>query len=266
MYPPKYPAEAIKNGIAGKVTVKVHIDEAGAPTAAEVVSIEPATAAVLADAAIASAMQWRYNPGMKEGKPVAGAALIPVDFALTGDDGKPVAATLPSDIRRASYRKLRPPVYPAAALASRATGTVWVRAHLNAEGAVSEAHAEQAYPLAASELADVAVDAIKGWTFNPPTLNGVAIEGDVVVPLQFVIGGYTPPETSEPVPVFPPQTPLLATITITGPRSCGNKDCPPPPPPPAAAQSPKPSLPPQPINAASTTPTVFDIFPIEEHC
>ncbi len=269
MFPPKYPAEAVRDSVSGKVMLKAHVDETGTPTSAEVVSVEPAGAAILANAAIASAMQWHYNPGMRDGKPVGGDVMVPVDFELSDMDGHALVPAPAASLQAPSYRRMRPPQYPANALSEKLVGTVWVRAHVNVEGAVTEAHAEQTYPLAASELADAAVGAIKTWTFNPAAVNGAPVEGDVVVPLHFAIDGYTPQANSEPVPAFPPQTPLLAMVTITGPRSCG-KDCPPPPPAPAPAPSaatlPKPALPPQPVNAASTTPALFDIFPTEQHC
>ncbi|MEP6940725.1 MAG: TonB family protein [Rudaea sp.] len=265
--PPQYPADAIKARIQGKVVLKVQVDAKGNPVGSEVVSTEPKEANVLADSAIAAAMQWRYEPAIKDGKPAGGFVMVPVDFRMTEDDQSPVRAAAPMQILPASYRKMRPPLYPASALAEHATGTVWVRARLTAEGAVREAHAEVTYPQSASSLADAAVDAIRGWTFNPAMVNGAAVEGEVVVPLQFLIAGYTPPPNGEVAPAFPPQTPLLETIMITAPTSCGN-DCPPPPPPPPvpAAPLPMPPLPPQPINAASITPALFDIFPREEHC
>ncbi len=226
-YPPKYPAEAVKNGITGKVMLKVHVAENGAPTSAEVVSIEPATAAVLANVAIASAMQWRYNPGMKDGKPYAGDALIPIDFSLTDMDGKPMVAAAPSDVRSASYRKLHPPSYPSEAIAERVTGTLWVRAHVNAQGAVTSARIEDAYPSTARTLSDTAVSTVSAWTFNPATKAGKPIDSDVVVPLEFSIAGYTPAAIDEAPPVLAANLPKLEKIHVTGELECG-KDCPAP--------------------------------------
>ncbi len=263
MRPPHYPAEAVKSRIQGKVMLKVQMDAEGVPLGTEVVSVEPKEASVLADAAIAAAMTWRYKPGMTDGKPVGGFVLVPVDFALHDMHGAP-SDVAPQSVIAGSYRRMRPPAYPPTALAERLTGTVWVRVQLNTDGGVTEAHAEQTYPLAASELAEAAVGAIRNWTFNPATVNGTPVEGEVVVPLHFAIDGYTPKATSEPAPAFPPQTPLLAMVTITGPRDCG-KDCPPPPPPPQVP-APPPPKPPQPINAASITPAIFDIFPTDDRC
>lgn len=234
VYPPIYPAEAAKAGLQGRVMLSVHINADGNPLDAQVVSVEPKEARILSDAAIASAMQWRYNPGSKDGKTVDRFALVPVDFRVD-----PAHPTAPAAKQAASYRRMRPPQYPAAALAERATGTVWVRARLSAEGAVTEAHAELTWPQSASELAEAAVAAIRGWTFNPPSIDGTAVEGEVVVPLQFVIDGYQPPPTNEPAPTFPPQTPLLATIKVTGAARCGG-DC-------APLPAPKPPVPDPPL-------------------
>ncbi|MFT3789843.1 MAG: TonB family protein [Rudaea sp.] len=128
MYPPKYPPEAVRNHVTGKVILKVAVDEHGMPTSAEVQSVKPEeTAHVLADAAIATAMQWRYNPGMKDGMPVGGEVLVPVDFVLTdeGDAPVPQSQQAPADAG-VSYRKIRPPAYPREAIAAKIAGTLYL--------------------------------------------------------------------------------------------------------------------------------------------
>ena len=98
MKPPKYPADAVKAGLGAKVVVKVLVDEQGRAQSAEVVKLdlvgEPKPAqdgtipdrALIADsfaqASVAAAKSWMYNPGVKDGKPIASYGLVPLDFSL----------------------------------------------------------------------------------------------------------------------------------------------------------------------------------------
>ena len=94
MHPPKYPLAAIKARQTGHIVLKVLVSAAGEPESAEVYEATPAEAAqAFADSSIAAAMQWRFNPGMRDGAPVAGYVLIPFDYNITDDDAdkKPAA-------------------------------------------------------------------------------------------------------------------------------------------------------------------------------
>jgi len=219
MYPPKYPAEAVRNHISGKVVLKVAVDDNGVPTSAEVASVTPEESAhALADAAIAAAMQWRYNPARKDGKPVGGEVFVPVDFVL--DDGKGAMLTpkVASADANVSYRKMRPPAYPKEAIAAKVSGTLYVRAHIDAEGKVSDAYVDQAVPITALALKDSALISIKNWTFNPPTRNGQAMESDVLVPMQFRIEGEPSPSVGS-APAYPDTVRQLEMISVTGAAS-----------------------------------------------
>jgi len=219
MYPPKYPAEAVRNHISGKVVLKVAVDDNGVPTSAEVASVKPEESAhALADAAIATAMQWRYNPGLKDGKPVGGEVLVPVDFALEDDKGAMLTPNVASADASVSYRKMRPPAYPQEAIAAKISGTLYVRAHIDALGKVNDAYVDQAAPITALALKDSALMAIKNWTFNPPTRNGQAMESDVLVPMQFRIEGEPSPSAGS-APAYPETVRQLETISVTGSAS-----------------------------------------------
>jgi len=86
-YPPKYPLEAIKAHQQGKIVLAVHVDADGAPESAEVHSAEPPEAAgIFGDASITAAMQWRFNPAMKNGKAIAGDVMVPFEFSLRDMD------------------------------------------------------------------------------------------------------------------------------------------------------------------------------------
>ena len=219
MYPPKYPVEAVRNRITGKVMLKVTVDDHGVPTAAEVESVKPEESArVLADAAIATAMKWRFNPGIKDGVAAGGSVMVPVDFILSDDNGNPMPPPDPVSDVNVSYRKMRPAVYPQDAIAAKVSGTLYVRAHVDAEGNVADAYVDQAVPISALALKESALAAVKAWQFNPQTRNGAPIESDVLVPMQFRIGGDT--TSLGPIPpspaVYPDSVRKLDAIVITG--------------------------------------------------
>ena len=87
--PPKYPTAAIKAHQSGKIVLKVLISETGEPLSATVETATPPEAeAIFADASIAAVMNWRFNPGLHDGKPYEGYALVPFTYALTDDDDK----------------------------------------------------------------------------------------------------------------------------------------------------------------------------------
>jgi TonB family protein len=80
MPPPSYPRSAFENSQTGKVVLQVDVDAQGKATDVRVVS---ATNPGVFDAvSIAAARQWTYRPAMKDGKAVASAVRIPVDFAM----------------------------------------------------------------------------------------------------------------------------------------------------------------------------------------
>ena len=81
--PPKYPKDALANDVSGKVVLLVDIDAQGNPTAIAVKSAEPA--GVFEDGAAAAAWNWKFNPAIENGKPVASRLLVPVQFEADGD-------------------------------------------------------------------------------------------------------------------------------------------------------------------------------------
>lgn len=79
-HPPRYPEEAIKNHEQGTVVLKVLADIHGKPLKTKIVKSSGHTS--LDQAAVNAAMRWRFNPGMRDGKPVKGWARVPVTFSL----------------------------------------------------------------------------------------------------------------------------------------------------------------------------------------
>lgn len=77
---PRYPAQALRSGIEGSVSVRIEVDANGVPTDVKVVERSGERSRELDRAVIDTARRWRFEPAMKNGKPVAGAVVLPVEF------------------------------------------------------------------------------------------------------------------------------------------------------------------------------------------
>ena len=77
---PRYPAQALRSGVEGSVNVRIELDAKGVPTDVQVVERTGERSRDLDRAVLEAARKWRFEPAMKDGKPVAGAVVLPVDF------------------------------------------------------------------------------------------------------------------------------------------------------------------------------------------
>jgi TonB family protein len=80
---PQYPSDAIKNGEHGMVMLMVRVGKDGKPRMVEVDRKTTTAPVSLIKAASDTAMQWRFNPALKHGKPIEGYVRVPVRFDLT---------------------------------------------------------------------------------------------------------------------------------------------------------------------------------------
>jgi len=77
---PKYPGQALRSGVEGSVSVRIEVDATGTPTDVKVVERSGERSRDLDRAVIDAARKWRFEPAMKNGKAVAGAVILPVEF------------------------------------------------------------------------------------------------------------------------------------------------------------------------------------------
>lgn len=123
------------------------------------------------------------------------------------------AAIDPSEIR--SFRTVMAPRYPTTAIASHLSGDVMLRVHVNAKGEPESAEIASLDPPDAAKLGDAAIATVMKWRFNPAMREGVAVAGDVEVPITFRLsddddeGGAAPEPLSPPPLAPPPQGPDL---------------------------------------------------------
>jgi protein TonB len=73
-----YPATARQSSIQGSVTVAANIDENGKVASATALN----GPLLLRQAAVDAVKQWKYSPGLLDGKPVPSQVTVGVEFRL----------------------------------------------------------------------------------------------------------------------------------------------------------------------------------------
>jgi TonB family protein len=94
---PAYPKDALAQHINGKVVLLIDIDAQGNPTNVVVDRSEPP--GVFDQVSIDAARKWKFQPAIKDGRPVAGRISVPVQFESRGNPdpaGAKNSATAPS--------------------------------------------------------------------------------------------------------------------------------------------------------------------------
>ncbi len=77
---PKYPPQALRSGVEGSVNVRIEVDATGTPTDVRIIERSGERSRDLDRAVTDAARKWRFQPAMENGKPVAGAVVVPVQF------------------------------------------------------------------------------------------------------------------------------------------------------------------------------------------
>lgn len=86
---PPYPPQALRQGIDGTVVLLIDIGPDGKPTRVQVDHATPA--GVFDAAAMEAAKHWTFEPGRKDGKPVASRVQVPIRFEARTSGAPPAA-------------------------------------------------------------------------------------------------------------------------------------------------------------------------------
>lgn len=78
--PPRYPPAALRRRQSGTVLVRVEVDTSGRPAGVEVE--QHSGFRELDRAALEAVRGWRFQPAQRDGQPVPGSLVIPIDFRL----------------------------------------------------------------------------------------------------------------------------------------------------------------------------------------
>ncbi|WP_226975221.1 TonB family protein [Xanthomonas sp. LMG 12462] len=153
-------------------------------------------------------MQWKFEPGLRDGKPVPARApmtLRVVAKRLQGDDyqveirGADFSHYDPNDRSVVTSIQMKPPAYPEAAYSVGAAGSAYLVLKVGRDGRVADAAVEQVnLRVVASErqmqqlrevLGKSALGAARKWTFRPPS-EGKDVEAPywtVRVPVDYAL-------------------------------------------------------------------------------
>lgn len=177
---PKYPPEALKAGVSGKVVLEATTGKEGDVTDLVVIDGHP----LLNPAALDALRQWKYEPYTIKGvkKPVKFTVVM--NFKLhkkekpgTGEE-KPLVVS--SDQRPKLIKKVNPE-YPEDALKEGIQGKVVIEATTDKQGIVVEAKVIDGHPL----LNKAALKALKQWQYEPFIIKGEKIGVKFTVVMNF---------------------------------------------------------------------------------
>jgi TonB family protein len=208
---PKYPKQAEKIGLGGRVTVLVTVDPLGNVTAADDVtgphpvckSVTDPNVLSLRAAATEAALKAKFNPPLIDGKAGGVTGRITYTFTpsatasrstpsqgyrldrMTTLGAQTDAATgvpiLPGAVLNGTASTLPKPAFPPAARAVRATGAVGVQVLIIEDGSVHSAEAVSGHPLLRS-AAEVAACSAK---FTPTLLSGQPVKVSGIISYNF---------------------------------------------------------------------------------
>lgn len=190
---PAYPEEAKAAKISATVKVKVTIDEYGQVISAEAVSdnpadetsISPERAALfesLDQAAEKAALDAKFSPTLLQGEPVKVTGMI--TYRFVADDGDSIKELEPKGgVLNGKAISLPNAVYPDAAKAVKAAGTVMVQVTIDEDGNVISAIAVGGHPL----LRNAAIKAAGQAKFAPTFVNGSATKVTGTLTYNFVL-------------------------------------------------------------------------------
>jgi TonB family protein len=214
---PTYPEPARAAGISGVVILEATIDPEGIPVGLKILRSIPD----LDQAAINAVRQWRYQPTLLNGVPVAVLMTVTVNFTLhpqrtsqeqleetaqrlrrdladverrldaerAATGGPSISATAPGGIRVggaiSAPRKVHdvPPVYPRIARASKVSGVVVMDVLVDAGGNVTDVRVLRSVPM----LDNAAIDAVRQWKYEPTLLNGVPTSIQMTATVHFAL-------------------------------------------------------------------------------
>lgn len=181
---PVYPPVARKARVEGTVVLEARTDEKGNVEAVRILRSIP----LLDQAAVDAVRQWKYEPYLKDGKPVKVVMTITVRFTLReGEGDKDLekfaegAVRIEGDMTPPRLIHSVDPVYPEEARQAGIQGVVILAVKTDAAGKVADAMILRSIPA----LNQAAMDAVRHWGYEPKLINGKATPVVFTVTVRF---------------------------------------------------------------------------------
>ena len=180
----EYPPQALVNHVEGDVTLEAVVETDGSVGDVRLLkSVHP----MLDESAVAALKQWRFKPGMRDGKPVRVAVEVEMTFRLrdTGPrlDSPEVFKSGPGITLPTVLKEVKPN-YTAAARDARIQGIVTVDCVVLPDGSVGDVRVTKKLD---PELDAEAIRAMKQWRFAPGRKSGEPVPVQVTVELTFTL-------------------------------------------------------------------------------
>jgi TonB family protein len=197
---PVYPPAALKTRVQGTVVLDIQISESGNVESAVSIAGDPTLAATATEAV----RQWKYKPYLLNGSPVQVETTVRLNYSLSGENDSDGVVSepspdeaLPQIPRLAPPQRIRvssgvaqgllatkvSPLYPREAREQYVQGVVLLKVNIDKEGNVYKVELISGHPL----LAPAAIDAVKQWTYKPYLLNGIPVEVETQVQVNFTL-------------------------------------------------------------------------------
>ena len=198
MVTPDYPPAALEQRVSGPVVLSARISPSGDVESIRFLSGPP----MLAQAAIEAVKQWKYKPYLLNGEAVKVETTVGLSFALVDQNGlqgivsepppnqdMPPRIAIPQRIRVSSgvsqgllEHKVNPE-YPPDAREQNIQGVVVLKVNIDKQGKVYAVELVSGHPL----LAPAAMEAVRQWTYKPYLLNGIPVEVETQVRVNFML-------------------------------------------------------------------------------
>jgi TonB family protein len=198
-----YPLRAQQEQIQGRVVLDVTVAPDGKVKHIDVISGDEVLAGAFKDAV----KRWQFEPHLVEGKAVPFITRVGMNFALQGNvlkdekvavppqaaspsadsansapaTGKPDRIRVSSGVATGNLIYKVQPVYPIAASANHVQGAVILQALIGRDGMIKKLEVISG----PEELTKAAVGAVEQWRYRPYLLNGVPVEVDTKIQVNF---------------------------------------------------------------------------------
>lgn len=179
---PTYTADAMRRGVQGVVLLECVVEPDGTATNVRVTRpLDPG----LDESAVQALREWRFTPGVREGKPVRVLVEVEMAFTLRADgpslDAPEVlrpggGVTTPTVLQEVK------PEYPAAKREAGIAGTVTLDCVVLPNGRVGDTRVTRALD---PELDRQAIAALRQWRFTPGSRDGKPVPVRVSVDIDF---------------------------------------------------------------------------------
>ncbi len=182
----KYPKQAKKQHVEGDVSFIAVVQKDG--TLGDIADLSGPE--ILVDATRAAIAKWKFDPATRNGEPIAAK----FQYLFTYKDGNvgirqtpidpahytpPLRVRVSQGVLEGLVIKIVPPHYPADA--NGAEGTAVVGVLVGKDGRV-----QQVKPISGNAaLVAAAKEAVEQWQYRPYTLNGVPVEVESTVTINF---------------------------------------------------------------------------------